>query len=96
MHPHYTIIQRTNHRLRDTGNILPVPNISRGRPRAARNQNAEAVLNTITEDPSTSIRAATRTVNASKSTVHGIIKDNGPYPYHKIRLQNLMEEVYEK
>ena len=66
-----------------------------GRERYVRNnENEEAVLLAIDEDPSISIRAISRRFNISKSTVQGILKDNKLHAYHFTKVHNLLPQDY--
>lgn len=93
-HPSYSVIRDADRRLRETGNINPAPDMNRGRPRLREPNLEENVLNMITENPQTSIRSISRNTGASKSVVHRIVKEDGLHPYHKTRVQNLLEEDY--
>ncbi|XP_011878323.1 PREDICTED: uncharacterized protein LOC105567789 [Vollenhovia emeryi] len=76
--PYPRVFTRLINRVRQTGSVMPNrQDDGAGRYYEAYSvENEEAVLACFNEDPCTSIRMISRTLNLSKTTVHRILKNN--------------------
>ena len=89
-HPNAHVFLRLINRVRETGSVLPIRKDLVGRGRHVRiNENEEAILLAVNEDPSTIIRELSRRFEVSKSSIQRILIENKMHPYHFTRVQNL-------
>ena len=84
--PHKTMFQSTYTRVCET---RCVSKPCGDRKRGFNENTQESVLNSVLEDPSTSVRQISRRKHISKSQVHAILKHNGFHPYHFTKVQAL-------
>jgi hypothetical protein len=91
-HPSSNVCRRLDHRIRETGSVVPkgVFYRDRGRPRIARKPQIEDnVLDLLDENPTSSCDIALR-LDASHSLVSRIIKDERLHPFHYTQVQALL------
>ncbi|XP_076664855.1 uncharacterized protein LOC143367157 [Andrena cerasifolii] len=82
-------IRRLASRLHSTGSMMRRGSVM-GRPRAAWNLAVEEnVLDAIDEEPTVSVRDLSRRLDASRMTVHRILRENMLHPYSYVRVQHL-------
>lgn len=87
--PDRKLFQNIHQRLHETGALKKMG--GPGKPNTVRTVELEEnVLDMIEEDPSTSTRKISNTLNVSNKTVWKILKDNLLYPYHMQRVQALI------
>ena len=91
--PSRNVFVETYDRLRETGCV--------SRPRGDRNrsfssENENVVLQSVEENPSTSVRIISRASHISKTKVHTILKRNKLYPFHLTPVQALNDGDSEK
>jgi len=94
--PNPNVFHRLINRVRTTGSVIPVrKNVGAGRDFTARTyENEEEVLRIAEENPSISIRAMSREIGISKSTVHTILKENEMHAFHYSKVQQLLPQDY--
>lgn len=93
--PSPRVFTRLINRARQTGSLVPNRRDIGGRNYEAYTiQNEEAVLACFNQDPCTSIRTISRTLNLSRNTVQRILKANTMHAYHYTKVQNLWPQDY--
>lgn len=93
--PDQHVILRLAHRARTTGHFIPGRTGAGGVARHGRMINMEeAILESIDEDPTRSVRALARLTHVSKTTTHRILKENLFHPFHYTQVQQLNENDY--
>ncbi|XP_066148942.1 uncharacterized protein [Euwallacea fornicatus] len=87
-HPTFAAVER---RLRETGQFAP-STVDCGRHRFVRVVEVEEeILERFEEDPEISTRRLGREIGLSKDVVHGVLKEELLYPYHKTPVQDLLQ-----
>jgi len=76
-HPNANVIRRAEIRLRETGTIIHRQDARRGR-NVRTIVVEEEISEMIEEEPGISIRAISRQINVSRSTVHRVLQDERP------------------
>jgi hypothetical protein len=87
-HPRDKDITSVEHRLFDTGHLIPRRGLG-GRPLHMSWQEEEQVLDTIADQPGISTRASARRYNLPKTTVHTYVQRCIPYPHRPQKVQAL-------
>ena len=88
-HPKHTTFRSVHQRLRDTG-YLGTRRPDAGARRTRRTPAFEEdVLRIVYQNPSTSTRLVARSLNASKSSVHRVLRTEQLYPFHLHKVQAL-------
>lgn len=94
-HPSDKVFTRLDQRIRETGQVVPPPNINAGRDRHVRTvDNEEQILDVVDEEPTLSTRQIARTMDLSHMSVHRVIKDEKLKPFHFTLVQKLEPEDY--
>jgi len=94
--PNPNVFHRLINRVRTSGFVIPVrKNVGAGRDFIARTyENEEEVLRIAEENPSISIRAISREIGISKSTIRTILKENEMHAFHYSKVQQLLPQDY--
>ena len=94
-HPSNKIFARIDHRLRETGSLLPCLRHN-CRNRTVRTQMFEEdILHLIAEQPSTSIRSIAHAVNGSRNTVWQIMREQHLHPFRRQKVHDVSETDFE-
>jgi hypothetical protein len=81
---------RLERRLRETGQLAPLPSVNAGRNRNVRTpENEYHVLEEVHESPQASVRKISRRTGLPRLTVHSVLKDQGLHLFHYTRVQSL-------
>ncbi|KAJ8935861.1 hypothetical protein NQ318_015972 [Aromia moschata] len=90
------MFDNSDRRLRETGTFYKT-NRNAGRQRFSRNVNVEdRVLNRVWEDPTLSIRRLGMLENISQSIVWRILHEQSLYPFHAVKVQELLPTNFHK
>jgi hypothetical protein len=82
-HPDSNIFRWLDERMRESGNVLPIPPLGRGRPRTRWTPALEEmVLDVVAQNPCRSTRGIVRELGVEYRAVYLILKDEDLYPYH--------------
>ncbi|KAJ8954520.1 hypothetical protein NQ318_000752 [Aromia moschata] len=94
--PSRKLFDNNDRRLRETGTFYKT-NRNAGRQRFARNVNVEQrVLNRVWEDPTLSTRRLGMSENISQSSVWTILHEQSLYPFHTVKVQELLPTDFQK
>jgi len=94
-HPGANVILRCIRRARETGSLLPSWR-NAGAPVRRRVIDEERILEEFGENPGTSVRRASNTLNLSNYMVNRTLHENGLHPYHYQRVQQLLPRDQEQ
>ena len=89
-----SVFKRLANRLRETGNVQPVPLKNRAR-RSRTEENVINVLACVTNDPHLSIREIARDLGLNYSLVNTILKEHKLHPYHVVLHQELKQADFD-
>lgn len=67
-----------------------------GRPRRLNANQEQEIVDSVRENPGTSVRCIARQTGNHKSTVHRVLKEHNLYPYHLQKVQTLLPQDFEK
>ncbi|KAJ8932558.1 hypothetical protein NQ318_004712, partial [Aromia moschata] len=92
--PNQKTFQRVDHRLRENGKFGKKSTDTGLRRTVHTPQLVENILNAVHDTPSTSTRRLSTQLNASKTIVHKVLKEQLLYPYHLQKIQELIPEDF--
>ena len=91
--PHRSVFSGTSHRVHETGCVA---RCRRDRIRGFRPNTERVVLESVHQDPTTSVRKIARNKRIPKSQVHAVLKHHKFHPYHYTPVQSLHNGDHEK
>jgi len=94
-HPGVNVILSCIRRARETGSLLPSWR-NAGAPVRRRAIDEERILEEFGENPGSSVRRASNTLNLSKYMINRTLHENGLHPYHYQRVQQLLPRDQEQ